>query len=129
MAREVGLIDAPAETLLALTKLHLGQLIAPRQEAERLSSLREPAHDPLALIWLALDEHERAKKHALAAYQWAWADGEPYVRRFELDRARALLDRMGADIPNLPPYHPTKDPRFPWEEELQAALARLREEK
>jgi hypothetical protein len=66
------------------------------------------------------------KKHALAAYKWAWADGEPYVHRYELNKARALLETLGVPIPNLPPYDPAKDEKLPWEDDVAAAIAELR---
>jgi hypothetical protein len=60
------------------------------------------------------------------AYEWAWADGEPYVYRYNLGRAGALLHRLGADLPELPPYDPERDPKLPFEDELDAAVAELR---
>ena len=129
MARESGIPDADSETGLALAKFHLGQLAEPGQEAERLAQLREPAHRLLALLWLAIGDHKQAKPHALAAYQWAWADGEPYVNRYELTRTTELLRRMNVPIPNLPPYNPARDEKFPWEDDVAAAIAKLRAEK
>lgn len=129
MAREIGQTDAKAEAQLALAKLHLNQLPDARHEAERLAKARDPAHRVLADLWLAIGEAKQAKKHSIAAYKWAWADGEPYVNRYELNKARALLEQLGAEIPNLPPYDPAKDEKFPWEDELTAAIEKLRVEK
>jgi hypothetical protein len=129
MAHEVGRQDAGVEARLALARFHLGQKEEARSAAERLSAAKNSPDLSLAELWLALGEHERAKKHSLAAYEWAWADGEPYVRRYELNKARALLEKLGAEIPNLPPYDPAKDGKFPCEDEVVAAIARLRAEK
>lgn len=129
MARERGLPDASSETGLALAKHHLGQLADPRQEAEGLAELREPAHRLLAQLWLALGDSEKAKHHALAAYKWAWADGEPYVYRYELTKTTELLQQMKVEIPTLPPYDPAKDEPFPWEAEVRAAIDKLKAEK
>jgi hypothetical protein len=109
--------------------LHLGQLAEPRAEAEQLAEAREPFHRGLADLWLAIGDHEQAKKHSLAAFKWAWADGEPYVHRYELNKARALLEKLGAEIPNLPPYDSAKDGKFPCEDEVIAAIEKLRSEK
>lgn len=122
MARAVGKTDAAAETQLALAKFHLQQLPDPHREAEQLAKARQPCHRALADLWLAIGDHEQAKKHALAAYKWAWADGEPYVHRSELNKARALLEQFGTDIPKLPPYDPAKDGKLPWEDEVAAAI-------
>lgn len=128
MAREIGRVDASAETQLALANFHLGLLREPHQEAERLSNAREVADLELAELWLALGEHEQAKKYVRAAYEWAWADGEPYVRRRALNRARTLLEQLGAEIPDLPPYDPAKDEKFPWEDAVAAVIEELRAE-
>lgn len=129
LARERSLTDAESETGLALAKQHLGQLTDARAEAERLAGLRQPAHRYLAQLWLALDDPEQAKQHALAAYQWAWADGEPYANRYALTKTTELLQQMKVPIPDLAPYDATKDEPLPWEAELQAAIAKLRAEK
>jgi hypothetical protein len=129
MARAVGQTTAKAETQLALAQFQLGQLADPRREAEQLASARQPSHRALADLWLAIGDREKAKRHALEAYKWAWADGEPYVRRYELNKARALLEKLGAEIPNLPPYDPAKDEKLPWEDEVAAAIEKLRAEK
>jgi hypothetical protein len=129
MARGVNTIDARAETQLALASFHLGQLTDPRREAEQLAQASYVDNLSLAELWLAIGDREQAKKHALAAYQWAWADGEPYVRRYELNKATALLKQLNTEIPNLPPYDPAKDEKFPWEDKLAAAIEKLRAEK
>jgi hypothetical protein len=128
MARERGHVDSGSETLLALARFQLGLLTDPRREAERLAGLRKPAHRPLAELWHAIDDHDQAEKHALAAYEWAWADGEPYVHRYELNKSRALLEEVGVEIPKLPPYDPDKDEVLPWEDEVAAAIDELRAE-
>ena len=126
MARAVGQTDAVAETRLALAKFHLGLIDDPRREAQNLENQSQYAPRALAELWLAIGEQDEAKKHALAAYKWAWADGEPYVRRYELNKARALLETLGVEIPNLPPYDASKDEKLPWEDEVAAAIAELR---
>lgn len=130
MAREVRLVDAESETGLALAKHHLGQLTgdAARSEAERLSKLT-PRERSVAMLWLAIGDPDKAKHHALAAYRWAWADGEPYVNRYELTKTTELLKTLGVPIPNLPPYDPAKDEPFPWEADVRAAIEKLKAEK
>ena len=129
MARAVGQLDPGSESLLALAQFHLGQLGDPRHEAEQLANAKQPAHRGLANLWLALGDHDQAKKHALAGYKWAWAGGEPYVHRYELTKSLALLENLRVPIPNLPPYDPAKDQKCPYEDELAAAIGKLRAEK
>jgi len=45
-----------------------------------------------------------------------------------LDKARAVVEKLGAEIPNLPPYDSTKDEKLPWEDEV-AVIEQLRAEK
>jgi hypothetical protein len=129
MARAVGQADAAAETLLALAQFQLGQLADPRREAEQLANAKRPSHGALGELWFTIGDREQAKKHAMAAYKLAWADGEPYVHRYALNKARALLEKLGEEIPMLPPYDPAKDEKFPCEEVVAAAIEKLRAEK
>ena len=126
MAHEAGFPDPRSETLLALARFHLKQLPAAREEALRLSAGRDPARLPLAELWRALADTEQAARYAKAAYRHAWADGEPYVRRHALNRAKTLLRQLGEDIPELPAYDPAQDPKQPWEDEITAAITELR---
>jgi hypothetical protein len=125
MAREVGKNDAESEALLAIAKLHLQTLADPPQEAQRLERLRNVSRRTLATLWLAIGDHERATEHALAAYEWAWADGEPYVHRHDLEQTVALLRRLEVEPPQLAPYDASRDEPFPWEQELAAAITSL----
>ena len=140
MIHEVGLKDEEAEAFLALAKFHLRRLSSPQDTAEQLANADYVANRPLAELWLAIanknnnDEQaekyalEQAKKHALAAYEWAWADGEPYVYRYGLNKARDLLERLNTPIPDLPPYDPAKDEelKLPWEDEVNAVVEELK---
>jgi len=129
MARERRLPDAESEAGLALAKLHLGQLgqgDEARQEAQRLAGQRNPHHRYLAMLWRAIGDHAQAQKHALAAYQGAWADGEPYVFRYELTKTTELLNELNVPIPVRAPYDPAKDEPLPWEAAVRAAIEKLR---
>ncbi len=123
------MVDEHSETGLALAKFHLGKIADVQPEAKRLSQLCDPSHRLLAQLWLAIGDPTKAKHHALAAYKWAWADGEPFVRRYELTKSAELLGQLRVPIPELLPYDPTKDELFPWEEEVSAAIAKLRGKK
>ena len=128
MKREVAMRDVYAETLLALAKFRLGQLAEPHQQTEELSQVGEPVHHVLAELWLAQGDDNRARHHALAAYHRAWADGAPYVRRYVLDRATALLEQLGTEVPALPPYDPSNAERLPFEDLVVGYIATLRAE-
>jgi tetratricopeptide (TPR) repeat protein len=129
MARERSIPDTASETGLALAKFQIGQLDQPRDEAQRLAEARKPAHGILARLWSSIGDLEQARRHALAAYKEAWADGEPYVYRYRLTRASELLTQLGVPIPKLPDYDPAGDiPRL-WEAEVAAAIDKLRKEK
>ncbi len=126
MARESGVPDAEAETGIALAKQQLSQLPEPLEEAERLSQLRNPADRFLAQLWLALGETELAEHHALCAYEWALADGEPNVNRYELTKTEELLQEMQVPMPKLQPRVTAHDHQFPWEKELRNKIDKMR---
>lgn len=127
MAHEGGFPDPESETLLTLARVRSSQLAGAREEALRLSAVRGPAHLVLAELWLALGDNQQAAKHSRAAYRDAWADGEPYVRRHDLDRAADLLRHLGEDVPVLAAYDPALDPENPWEAEIAAVIREMRE--
>ena len=126
MSRAVGLVEATCETGLALAKLHLRQLAEPQHAAGRLAQLRDPEHYYLAQLWSAIGDTAQARHHALAAYKKAWADGEPYVRRYDLTRATELLGQLNVSLPDLPAYDPSRDPRFPWEADVGVVIQKLK---
>ncbi|GAB2812909.1 DUF4062 domain-containing protein [Lentzea nigeriaca] len=115
MARTSDIHDTDTATKLVLARLHSGQSSNAAAEAARLSSGDRPAHAPLALLWRALGEYEKALAQAELAYRRAWADGEPHVRRYDLREASLLLHDLGAAQPRLAPYDPASDPPLPWE--------------
>lgn len=129
LARERGILDSPSETFLALAKHHLGQLINSHDEAERLTQADRFSNHRLAQLWLALGDTTKAKHHALTAYKLAWADGGPYVYSYGLIKATELLQQLNVPIPSLPPYDPAKDEHFPWEDDVHAAIEKLRAKK
>ena len=126
MAREIGQHAEVSEAMLALAKFHLQQLPDPAREAEELANAKDVSHRHIANLWLVIGDTERAKVHARAAYHDAWADGEPYVDRRELDKAGELLKTLSMDVPHLPAYDPDKDEQLPWEAEVAAAIEELR---
>lgn len=127
MAGEAGCVDTAAETRLALCRFRLGQLTSPSEAISRLAAARNPDHLGLARLWLAVGNAKRATDHAFSAYRWAWADGEPYVRRFDLERAKQFLEELGEQAPVLSSYDPAKDPELPWEAEVRAFMDTLRD--
>lgn len=125
MRREVGSPSDTSEVLLALAKFHLsGDQAAALARAEELASSKASGKLELAQLWLALEERKRAESCATEAYAKAWGDGEPYVDRYDLDQARAILNTLGASVPVLPAYDFAEDHSFPWEADLDLAIER-----
>lgn len=127
MAHEGGFPDPESEALLAMVRVRLNQVSGAHEAALRLSAWRDPAHLALAELWYELGDPRLAAEHAKAAYRHAWADGEPYVRRYELDRAEDLLRQLGEDIPVLAVHDLPQDPVEPWEDRVTAAIEEMRE--
>ena len=128
-AREVGIKDARAEAWLALARLRSGESSDAQSEADLLD--QEPGRPGLAVaeLWQELGETERAIAAALRAHEWAVADGEPYVFRYELNRTRALLEELGAELPEVPNYDPAGDPPFDWEDDVRKMIEELKAER
>lgn len=119
LAHKAGKTDRRSEIRLATAKLNLKELSEPNQLAEQFSyALEENCLQALADLWFAIGNNAQAKKYALAAVEWAWADGEPFVHRYDLDKACVLLKKLGVEIPNLQNYDPSKDIKFLWEDKL-----------
>ena len=78
---------------------------------------------------LLLSDRAQARTCALHAYRWAWGEGPPYIRWFDLERSRALLRQLGEPEPELPPFDPAKVPPIPFEKEIRAGIEKLRAEK
>lgn len=130
LAHKAGKVDRRSEICLAITKHNLKELPEPNQVAEQFTyNLEEHCHYDLACLWFAIGNRKQAKKHGLAAYKWAWADGIPYVRRYELGRTRTLLEELGAEIPNLSPYDPARDEKLILEDEVATAIEEIQAEK
>jgi hypothetical protein len=126
MTRETGGRGADLEAGLALARLRLGQRPAARDEAARLSEGPHPPDLELAELWHALGDTERAAVHALAAYQEAWSDGQPYVYAYDLSCATRMLGRLGIDIPRLPAYDPARAQPLPFEDQIRAVIEKTR---
>jgi hypothetical protein len=73
-----------------------------------------------------LGDHDQARACALNAYRRAWGEGPPYIRWYGLERSRTLLRQLGESEPQLPPFDPSKVPPVPYENEIRAAIERLR---
>lgn len=130
LAHKACKTDRRSEICLATAKYNLNELADSSSVAEQFAySLEEPCYLPLADLWFAIGDHEQAKKHALAAYKWASADGEPFVRRFELNKACVLLEKLGVDIPTLPPFDMVNVKKLSWEGEVAVAIKKYRAEK
>ena len=121
MARAVGLSDTDSEARRGLSLARLGR----RQEAEAAaaSAERDPPHVSLAELYLALEQRDQARAHALAGYKWAWADGPPWCRHWDLQRCRAVLQALGEPEPQLPPFDPAKVKPIDYEPDIRRLLA------
>ncbi len=126
LSRSAGLEAPESEALLALARLRGGDRTKAHEEAERLSAKPDECALTVARLWQALGEPENALERALRAHRWAVADGEPYVRRWDLNQTRALLTELGAELPPVPQYDPATRQPFPWEEHVRAAIEELR---
>ena len=128
LGRESDAPVAPLEAEYATTLARLGETTMAREKAQRLAELRQPPHLRLAELWLALDQIELARKHALLAYPQAWADGPPNAFHWELRDCRALLAAIGEPEPRLRSVRPEDLPPIDFEDELLKRIEQAKRE-
>lgn len=127
LAHKVNKIDRRSEIQLAIANHHLGKLSNASQVAEDFTRATEGwCHRHLAELWFIIGNHIEARKHAIAAYRWAWADGEPFVRRSELNKTQKLITKLGEESPVLKPYDSAVMAKFDYEEDITHAIQQLR---
>lgn len=126
MARLVGRENLVAEAALALARLQSGDGDGARADAEALDQSDGVAALYLGRVWAALGERGRAIAAAQRAHDYAIEDGEPYVYRWELTRARQLLTELGAELPPVPVYDLASMQKFDWEPKLRAMIERMK---
>ncbi len=123
LGRECSLPTARDEAKYAISLVRTGRLNEARTIAANLSMAREPPYLPLAELWLALGETEKARDAALTAYPKAWADGPPLAFHWELRDCRAVLKAVNEPEPKLPTTRPEDLPPFPFEEDIHRLIA------
>lgn len=82
-----------------------------------------------AEVYQRIGETDRARDYAINAYKWAWSDGSPYVWWWALERAKAVLDALGEPYPDMPPFDERKIGKFPYQDEVEALIEKLKREK
>lgn len=119
LAHKAGKVDRRSEVRLAIARYNLGELTDSRNTAEYFSQNAQGAWQyDLAELWCAIGNLGEAAQQATAAYQWAWADGEPFVNRYQLNKTMILLNQLGAPIPQLSPYKPDASRKLDLEEQV-----------
>jgi tetratricopeptide (TPR) repeat protein len=129
MTQKVGLPVGAFEARLALAKAKSGEREQAHMVCDRLHESADPPHTLLASSYLEIGDKERARRHALEGYSWAWADGPPYSRHWELERCREVLRALGEAEPVLPAFDPKAVEPVPYEKEIRALIAKLKKEK
>jgi hypothetical protein len=129
LARGTGRNVEHLEALLTLARLRSGLLAETRDEAENLRGTNGLAALTVAEIWQELGDRDRAIGHALRAHKWAVGDGEPYVKRYRLDRARDFLKKLDAPLPIVPDHDPSQDTSYRWEADVRQHIAVLKAKK
>lgn len=127
LAHKANKIDRRSEIQLAIANHYLGKLPNASQVAEDFASGAEGwCQRHLAQLWFVIGNHTEARKHAIAAYHWAWADGEPFVRLNELNKTLKLITQLGEEPPALKPYDSAMMTKLDYEENITQAIQRLR---
>jgi len=123
MANEQGVLDRLASQVLAQAHALGGDL----DEALRLVEDGIDDHGrAAAIVYLKSGDHEAATESALKFYEYAWAQGEPYVRRYSLNLAREILAELGVDEPQLPVWDESRYEPFEVEQDLLDLIERIK---
>lgn len=127
LAHKANKIDRRAEIQLAIANHHLGKLSNSSQVAEDFGRDTEAwCQSHLAEFWFTIGNYVEARKHAIAAYHWAWADGKPFVRCSELNKTRRLITQLGEEPPALKAHDSSMTAKADWEDALTRAIKELR---
>jgi hypothetical protein len=130
LCRESGVDLATLDVMLALARLRAGHSVDARSVAERLHETQSfETALPIAELWQDLGEPTLAVAAALRAHKSASGSGEPYVYRYSLDRADALLRKLGETPPEVPKHDPTNDEVFDWENDVRAVIEKRRKQR
>lgn len=80
-------------------------------------------------VYQKLGTLEKTKDYALQAYTYAWAEGEPYYRWYDLQEAKKQLDSLGLEHPQLKPYDTDNPEKVYMEDEIVAFIEEEKAEK
>jgi tetratricopeptide (TPR) repeat protein len=123
----------PASSDLAVRALALADLGRAAEAREALAEGEETqprgySEFPMfaSQAWLALGDHDQARRHLRLAYAPAWADGPPHVHWYDLQRCRELMAALDEPEPQLPPFDPAKVEPVPYEAEIRTLIEELR---
>ena len=111
-----------------LVRFRLGEACEARDIAQRFEVAEKTAALALAELWHELGDYERGVNYALKAHKWATADGEPYVHAYWLKRTRALLEKFGSPLPEVPKFDLAAHPPFEWEADLEKMIVKYEAE-
>lgn len=124
MNREVGLSGVGPESHLALVYARQQNTALSLEIAGRIGDLASDVD--IAELYVALNDHPKALKYALTAYNLAWADGVPYCHGRDLNRCREVLKAIGHPEPHLTPFDESKTAPLPYEAEVRALIEELK---
>ncbi|HEX6745694.1 MAG TPA: DUF4062 domain-containing protein [Longimicrobium sp.] len=113
-----GIPVAGLEARLAFAKARTGDIEGAIEICDRLQDSAQPPYVSLAETYLILRDPAGARDHALKGYRWAWSDGPPHARWWELARCRAVLQALGEAEPELPPSDPAALGTMPFEKDV-----------
>lgn len=123
LAHKANKTDKRSEIYLAIAKFHLKELNDKEHAIQHLThELPGFCYLPISKLLLLLGDIEQSKKFAWKAYQWAEADGTPYVNFKELQSVKLLFEELNLKIPDQTIYVPGNIAQSDWEISLIAKI-------
>ena len=129
LMREANMDACWEEARLALAQLRLGESHPFHELADRISNVEDPPYAALAELYLALGEHENARKYVHPGYVEAWSAGAPYVCWQTSQHCRRIFEALGDPEPQLAPFDDRNAQPFSFEAKLSAYLEKKQQEK
>jgi hypothetical protein len=130
LANEVGSRQLSGyEARRAISLSVLGRKEEARRVVEKVDRSKNRPYGTLALLYLELDDKDRAKDRALAGYKEAWGEGPPYHDHWELEDCRKVLAAVGEPEPQLAPFDPSKVEPFDFEPDVERLIEKTLAEK
>lgn len=123
MARSARLTASDTAALRGVSLVRLGRRTEAADVAEALEEDPPYPAAALAALYLALEDKEQARHHALEGYRKAWADGPPFSDHSALRTCRTVLASVGEAEPQMASFDAKRMRPLDFEDDVRRLIA------